>query len=76
MDVEIDGEDLFDVEVLVDKLLIKEELQLQLTSASAESWWHELIIHPEKEGEGGGDVNDEYANNGDDDDDYALTTQG
>ena len=38
MDVEIDGEDLFDVEVLVDKLLIKEELQLQLTSASAESW--------------------------------------
>ena len=56
---------------LVDKLLIKEELQLQLTSASAESWWHELITHPE-EGEGGGDVDDEYANNGDDDDDYAL----
>ena len=30
----------------MDKLLIKEELQLQLTSASAESWWHELTIHP------------------------------
>ena len=44
---------------LVDKLLIKEELQLQLTPASAESWWHELITHlglPQQEEEGGGDV--------------------